>query len=313
MKVLVTGVAGFIGSHLAESLVSRGHTVVGIDSFEDYYPRWIKETNLQPLLRHKRFHMVEDNLVTADLSALLKGVDVVYHLAGQAGVRQSWGQYFETYVQNNIMATHRLLEAALRIGTGRIVYASTSSVYGQSSSLPLKEEQRCRPFSPYGVTKLAAENLCMLYTSNYGLPTVALRYFTVYGARQRPDMGFHRFIRSALAGQPIVVYGDGLQTRDFTHVSDIVEATQAAAEAPPGTICNVGGGSRVTLLEALDTLSEAVGVPVRIEYAPRQNGDVTHTWADLSQAQKYLNYAPKVDLLSGLREEVAWIKALYQG
>ena len=247
-RCLVTGVAGFIGSHLAERLVDAGIDVLGVDCFTDYYPRPIKERNLAELRDHRRFRLVEARLQDLELPPILDGAGQVFHLAAQAGVRSSWGRDFERYTEHNVLATQRLLEAALAARTPRVVYASSSSVYGDAPTLPLREDAVCRPLSPYGVTKLAAEHLALLYERNYGLATVSLRFFTVYGPRQRPDMAFHRFLRAARDGRPLTVFGDGLQTRDFTYIDDIVCAIRAAGlSGRAGSVYNVGGGMRVAL------------------------------------------------------------------
>jgi UDP-glucose 4-epimerase len=308
---LVTGAAGFIGSHLCERLVREGHTVVGVDCFTDYYARAAKERNLAALGGHPRFRLIEDDLTRMDLAPLVQGVDCIFHQGGQPGVRPSWGKDFDVYVDCNIRATQRLLEAA-RTSTRlqRFVAASSSSVYGDTTDLPVKETTLTRPFSPYGVTKLAAEHLASLYHANHGLPTVSLRYFTVYGPRQRPDMGFHRFIRLALEDKPVPVYGDGEQTRDFTFVADAVEANwRAQAPGAVGQVFNIGGGSRVSVNQVLATLEEILGRPVRRESRPPQPGDVRHTWADTSRAAELLGFQPHVALRDGLAQEVAWLRA----
>jgi len=307
---LVTGAAGFIGSHLCERLLELGHRVVGVDAFTDYYPRPVKEGNLAGFRGHPAFRLVEADLGRADLAGLVGEVDFVLHQAGQPGVRPSWGSHFDQYVARNLLATQRLLETVrgsrrLR----RMVFASSSSVYGQARELPLREESLPQPYSPYGVTKLAAEHLCRLYHQNFGVPIVALRYFTVYGPRQRPDMGFHRFIRAALAEQPIPVYGDGEQTRDFTYVADTVEANLLALTGPvAGGLFNIGGGSRVSVNEILRTLEEVMGVAVRREAQPEQPGDVRHTWADTTRARELLGFRPGVSLRTGLERQVAWLR-----
>jgi len=304
MRVLVTGVAGFIGSTLAERLIRDGHDVVGVDAFTDYYARSIKEANLTVLRASPRFRLVEADLADIDLAPLVEGTDVVYHQAAQAGVRASWGQSFEVYTRWNILATQRLLEAVKGSKVRRFVYASSSSVYGQTTDLPMRETSRPMPFSPYGVTKLAAEHLVELYRHNFGVSTVSLRYFTVYGPRQRPDMGFHKFIRALLADKPLVVFGDGKQTRDFTFVDDIVEANMLALADGVEGVYNIGGGSRVTLLDALATLGRVAGRTPRIENIEDQAGDVTHTAADTTSAREKLGYAPKVPLAEGLARQV---------
>lgn len=305
---LVTGAAGFIGSHLSERLLSNGWQVTGIDCFTDTYNRSVKERNLATAKEDPGFAFVEADLVTADLDALLAGVHVVFHLAGQAGVRTSWGAEFDLYTYRNILATQRLLEAATKQSLHRFVYASSSSIYGDTAALPVTEDTLPSPVSPYGVSKLAAEHLCHLYHVNHGVPTVSLRYFTVYGPRQRPDMAFHKFIRAMLRDEAISVYGDGQQTRDFTFVSDTVEATVLAADAPPGGVFNVGGGSRVTLDQAIGILGELVGKPARIERHEKQAGDVRHTWADTARIREAIGFAPQVQLRDGLRLEVEWLQ-----
>jgi len=307
-KALVTGAAGFIGSHLTEQLLEDGWQVVAVDCFTDHYPRATKEQNLAGCRPHPRLRFVEADLVTCDLGSLLAGVDVVFHQAGQAGVRASWGTEFEMYVQNNILATQRLLEALKGRALRRVVYASSSSIYGDAQDLPVREETLPQPISPYGVTKLAAEHLCRLYHTNFGLPTVSLRYFTVYGPRQRPDMAFHRLIRAMLGGGTFPLYGDGEQTRDFTFVADAVAANLLAVEAPPGRVFNIGGGSRVTMNQVIATLEEIVGRPAPVERQAAQAGDVRHTWADTTAAREVLGFAPRVSLREGLAQQVAWLR-----
>ena len=310
MKALVTGVAGFIGSTLAERLVGDGADVVGIDCFTDYYPRPLKERNLASLRRSSRFTLVEADLLDVDLEALLDGVTHVFHLAAQAGVRKSWGRDFNVYVANNIAATQRLLEACAGRSLDRFVYASTSSVYGDEASIPMREDARLQPVSPYGVSKLAAEHLGYLYHVNHGLPFVALRYFTVYGPRQRPDMGFHRFLSAAMDGRPLTRFGDGEQTRDFTYVADAVSATAAAAtRGVPGRVYNVGGGSRVTVNHVFDIIGRLVGHPMTIDQQPPQKGDMRDTYADTTRAASDLGFAPSITLEQGLAEEYAWLRS----
>ena len=309
MKALVTGAAGFIGSHLTESLLRDGYEVVGVDAFVDYYPRAVKEGNLAAARRNDRFRLVEGRLQELDLAPLLAGVDAVFHLAAQAGVRASWGKDFDAYTEHNVLATQRLLEAARAAGVGPIVYASSSSVYGDGVPLPLVEAAACRPVSPYGVTKLAAEHLCGLYAINYGLRTVSLRYFTVYGPRQRPDMAFHKFLKAARDERPITVYGDGEQTRDFTFVADIVAATRAAAaQGRPGYVYNVGGGERLTLNRVLETIEKVTGRRLQIVREPAQKGDMRDTFADTTAAARDLDFRSTVPLAEGLAREWAWIR-----
>jgi nucleoside-diphosphate-sugar epimerase len=312
MNALVTGTAGFIGSTLAERLLADGADVVGIDCFTDYYPRAIKERNLTASLAHSRFRFVESRLQDVDLPALLKDRTHVFHLAAQAGVRKSWGRDFAIYTENNIEATQALLEAACGMTKlERFVYSSSSSVYGDHTPMPMREDALPQPVSPYGVSKLAAEQLCYLYFSNYGVPTVSLRYFTVYGPRQRPDMGFHKFLRATILGEPITLYGDGDQTRDFTFVSDAVSANvAAAARGVPGRVYNIGGGSRVTVNEVLQMIGRIAGRTPLITVDPVQKGDMRHTYADTSLARADLGYTPTVGLEEGLAAEYRWLTGI---
>ena len=311
MKSIVTGVAGFIGSHLAERLIKEGHEVVGIDCFTDYYVRSIKEQNLKGLLKEPGFDFMEANLLETDLSKILIGIDCVFHQAAQAGVRSSWGEEFEIYTSLNVLATQRLLEACKDSKIGRFVYASSSSVYGDSEELPLREKSLLKPVSPYGVTKLAGEHLCYSYWKNYQIPVISLRYFTVYGPRQRPDMAFHKFIKAILNGEEIEIYGDGKQTRDFTFISDAVSGNILAMDSDAkGEVFNIGGGSRVLLNEVLDSIQKIAGRTAKVVYRDVQKGDVRHTLADTSKAKKYLGYNPRVNLKTGLAEQWKWLEEL---
>jgi len=311
MKALVTGVAGFIGSTLAERLLASGAAVTGIDCFTDYYARSIKERNLAGPTAHAGFTFVESAIADADLPALLDGVTHVFHLAAQAGVRRSWGRDFQVYTVNNVDATQRLLEACCGRPIERLVYASSSSVYGDRVDIPMREDALPQPVSPYGVTKLAAEQLCYLYHVNFGVPTVALRYFTVYGPRQRPDMGFHRFIRAGLRGEPITLYGDGEQTRDFTCVADAVTATyHAGIRGVPGAVYNIGGGSRVSINHVLDIIGGLLNRPLTVRREPAQKGDMRDTYADTSRARRDIGFAPSVTLEQGLEAEVRWLSSV---
>ncbi|MBW4573619.1 MAG: NAD-dependent epimerase/dehydratase family protein [Tolypothrix carrinoi HA7290-LM1] len=313
-KVIVTGAAGFIGSQLTETLLKQGDEVIGIDEFNDYYDPTLKRKNVAHLHWFPGFELIEGNIQFLDWQTLLKDVEVVYHQAAQAGVRASWGQGFRAYTERNISATQILLEAAKDAKhLKRLVFASTSSVYGDAETLPTHEKICPAPVSPYGITKLAAERLCGLYQKNFGVPFVALRYFTVYGPRQRPDMAFHKFFKSILQDEAIPIYGDGLQTRDFTFISDAVAANLAAASVPEavGEIFNIGGGSRVVLKEVLDTMEEIVGKPIKRNHIEKAMGDARHTAADVSKAQRILGYQPKVALREGLMQEWEWVKALY--
>ena len=308
MKALVTGVAGFIGSTLAERLVRSGDDVVGIDCFTDYYPRSAKERNLAQLRDAPNFRFVEGRIQDVDLQALLADRTHIFHLAAQAGVRKSWGRDFDVYTSNNIEATQRLLEACVGTAVERVVYASSSSVYGDLVAMPMREDALPQPVSPYGVSKLAAEQLCYLYHVNYGVPTVALRYFTVYGPRQRPDMGFHKFLRATIEGRPISVFGDGEQTRDFTFVDDAVSATAAAAvRGVPGRVYNIGGGSRVSLNAVLAIIGDVVGRQPVLAREADQKGDMRHTYADTTLARTDLGFAPTWDLRRGLAAEYEWL------
>jgi len=308
VKALVTGAAGFIGSHLAERLLDAGATVTGIDSFTDYYPRERKEANLAGLRQRAGFDLLESSLADADLPRLLEGVTHVFHLAAQAGVRKSWGSNFRVYTVNNVESTQILLEACAGRPIERLVYASSSSVYGDDVPLPMREDARPQPVSPYGVTKLSAEQLCHLYYVNHSVPAVALRYFTVYGPRQRPDMGFHRFFTAVMAGQPVPQFGDGRQTRDFTYVADAVTATLAAAtRGKPGGVYNIGGGSRVELLDVFELIRRVTRRPVKAERVEAQRGDMRDTYADTTRARADFGFAPTMTLEHGLRAQFDWM------
>ena len=313
MKCLVTGAAGFVGSHLAERLLREGHEVIGIDCFIPYYPRWIKERNLAGLLPHPRFRFLEGNLLDVDLPVLLgEGVTSIFHQAAQAGVRASWGGEFADYTTLNILSTQRLLEAVKSHPLRKFVYASSSSVYGDVTTLPMREDALPKPLSPYGVSKLSAEHLCYLYWKNFGVPTIALRYFTVYGPRQRPDMAFHRFLRLLLEDRPIPIYGDGQQTRDFTFVDDVVEANLLAGQtALVGAVFNIGGGTTMTLREAIGVCEAVTGRHAKLEIRPVEKGDVRQTLADVSRAKRQLAYQPKVRLAHGLEAEWRWLQEVY--
>jgi UDP-glucose 4-epimerase len=302
----VTGAAGFIGSHLAEHLLTLGHDVVGIDCFTSYYAPHLKRTNIAALLAEPRFRLVDADLTTADLGPLLDGADYVFHLAAQPGVRASWGESFVQYTQHNVLATQCLLEALKGRPLRKLVYASSSSVYG-NARLPMRETARPQPVSPYGVTKLAAEHLCHLYHVSHGLPVISLRYFTVYGPRQRPDMAIHKFIRAIATGESIPLYGDGTQSRDFTYVEDVVRANVRAALAPVvGMVINIGGGARVTLRALLEVLQDVVGRRAHLVHLGGQKGDVGHTAADCRRAKRLLGLVPAVDIVDGLRRQAAW-------
>ena len=308
MRIVVTGAAGFIGSWLSEALLTEGHEVVGIDCLTDYYPPEIKRRNLAVSLQSERFSFLEQNLLEADLQGILQEADVVFHQAAQAGVRASWGGSFKIYSDNNILATQRLLEAAKDAKLEKILYASSSSVYGDARKIPVCEDDPLHPLSPYGVTKLAAESLCYLYHKNFGLPVVSLRYFTVFGPRQRPDMAFHKFIKAILRDEPLPVFGTGQQTRDFTYIEDAVHANLLAMEkGQEGVVYNIGGGARISLNQTIAALEEIAGKKAIRSESAVQKGDVLHTWADTSLAQEELGFKPQFDFREGLRREFEWL------
>jgi UDP-glucose 4-epimerase len=312
VRALVTGCAGFIGSTLSDYLLAAGADVIGVDCFTDYYPRSIKERNLSGALAHTRFQFIESALQDLDLHDRLQSCTHVFHLAAQAGVRKSWGRDFTIYSTNNIEATQLLLEAAKNTPSlQRFVYSSSSSVYGDRVAMPMREDALPEPVSPYGVSKLAAEQLCYLYFANFGVPTVSLRYFTVYGPRQRPDMAFHKFLRATICDEAITLYGDGDQTRDFTFVADAVSANVLAATlGVPGRVYNIGGGSRVSVNDVLDMIGRVVGRRPRVTVDPVQKGDMRHTFADTSRARAELGYAPTVGLEDGLAAEYHWLTGI---
>jgi UDP-glucose 4-epimerase len=303
MKTLVTGCAGFIGSHLADKLLEQGYEVIGIDCFTDYYPRAIKEANISNALKNNNFKLIEENILNMEK---FPDVDYVFHLAAQAGVRASWGKSFELYTRNNIEATQKLLEFYKDREIQKFVYASSSSVYGDAE-LPMKEDSLLKPVSPYGVTKLAGENLCYLYWKNYNVSTVSLRYFTVYGPRQRPDMATHKFVKAIFKAEEITVFGDGTQTRDFTFVDDAVEATMLAANNDVvGEVFNVGGGTRISVNELIEEIEKLIGKKAKTKYIEKQEGDVRNTLADVTKAREILNWNPKIDIYYGLKEYIRW-------
>lgn len=309
MRALVTGAAGFIGSNLARRLCSEGHDVTGVDSFTDYYEVALKKANAANVVGAGA-RLVEADLNEVDLDQLLDGIEVIFHLAGQPGVRASWGAEFAAYTDCNISATQKLLEAVRgKPGIRRFVFASSSSVYGDAERYPTNEKDRPQPVSPYGVTKLAAEHLCTLYAANFGVPTVSLRYFTVYGPGQRPDMAFTRFMRAAISGENIYVFGTGEQVRDFTYVDDVAEANlcAATADARPGSVFNVAGGSHSSVNAVLDTLGELTGRKLSVVRQDPIAGDVTRTGGDTTAIRSVLRWQPKVDLREGLARQLAWV------
>jgi UDP-glucose 4-epimerase len=312
MRAIVTGTAGFIGSHLAEALVQHGWQVVGIDCFTPFYERARKVQNLRQLQSQAAFSLVECDLVDAPWADLLPGVQVVFHQAAQAGTRSSWGAQFADHLHHNLLATQSLLEGCRHVAQPpRIVYASSSSVYGDAETLPTPETTPPRPVSPYGITKLSAEQLGFVYHRSFGVPVTALRYFTVYGPRQRPDMAFHRFLKALSRGETIDVYGDGAQSRDFTFISDIVTANLQAAVAPGavGEALNISGGTQVSLYEVLAMMEEVSHRRFERRQLPAQPGDARHTGADISKASRILGYRPAVGLTEGLTTMWDWSEA----
>ena len=311
MHVLVTGAAGFIGSHTVERLLADGHRVRGVDCFTDNYDPALKRANAALLDGRDGWELVEADLVTADVAALLDDVDAVLHLAGQPGVRDSWAQGFDAYVQRNITATQRLLEASRSTNISRFAAASSSSVYGDAETYPTTEDALPRPVSPYGVTKLAAEHLCTLYASNFGVPTVSLRYFTVYGPRQRTDMALRRLIDLTLAGEPFELYGDGSVRRSFTYVDDVVEANLAAlfGEVPPGTFCNIAEESTASMSEVIDLVGSTLGTPVTLVHRPDAAGDARRTGGSSSRARELLGWSASTLLPDGVEQMVQWCRA----
>ena len=309
MRLVVTGAAGFIGSHLCDRLLEAGHEVVGIDGYVPFYPREMKERNLANAKASRRFTLHETLIERADnLESLLEGASAIYHLAAQAGVRDSWGDDFAGYVEHNVLGTQKLLEAAVNARVPRLIYASSSSVYGDVNELPLRESMALSPVSPYGVTKLAAEHLVHLYGKANDLSVTSLRFFTVYGPRQRPDMAFHRFLKAVRDAQPITLYGDGEQTRDFTFIADLIDVLQGTlVQGKPGLVYHVGGGQRISVLKVLETIASVTGREVRIDRQEGQKGDMRDTLADTARAARDLGFIPKTPLAAGLKAEWEWI------
>jgi UDP-glucose 4-epimerase len=314
----VTGVAGFVGSSLAERLLADGNEVVGIDCFVPYYPRALKELNLEACRRHSAFTFVEADIVdafdtaspagAARAAGILDGTQAVFHQAAQAGVRASWGASFDVYCHNNILGTQKLLEACRGRDGLRVVYASSSSVYGETAKFPMEEDDLPRPLSPYGVSKLAAEHLMRLYSANFGVQTVSLRYFTVYGPRQRPDMAFHRLCRAVLLGEQFRVFGTGEQTRDFTFIDDIVQANiDAANRGVSGGVYNLGGGTRISMNDVIRLIEKVAGRKANIVHEGKEKGDVSHTGASVERARAAWGFQPRVSLEEGLARELEHI------
>lgn len=308
MRCLVTGAAGFVGSSIVDRLLGMGCNVVGVDCFVDYYPKEIKLRNIESALKNPKYKFIEADLNNLDMESLVSEKDWIFHQAAQAGVRASWGSYFSEYCSHNILATQKLLEAAKNTKVKKIVFASSSSVYGDAESYPTNEDMRPKPVSPYGMTKLASEHLMVLYASQFGVPTVSLRYFTVFGPRQRPDMAFNRFISAALQGKELTLYGDGEQSRDFSYISDIVDANiQSAEMGNPGDVFNIGGGTQATVNEVLSHIEKRLGA-LKIKREEKQKGDARHTRADTTRAQQVIKYNPKVSLYDGLDLEIEWLQ-----
>jgi UDP-glucose 4-epimerase len=285
-------------------LLKNGYHVTGIDCFTDYYARYLKEQNISTAFKNDNFIFIEKDLLKIDD---YPDVDYVFHQAAQAGVRASWGQDFDVYIQNNIKLTQKLLEYYKDKKIKKFVYASSSSVYGDIDDLPMHEKSFLRPYSPYGVTKLAAENLCTLYYKNYDLPTVSLRYFTVYGPRQRPDMGINKFVSRVLNDEEILVYGDGTQTRDFTYVDDVVKANILASKSEAkGEVFNVGGGNTISVNDLIWLIEKNTGKKANICYIDKQKGDVNDTWADTSKIKNLLNWSAETDIENGIQRYLEW-------
>ena len=302
-SALVTGGAGFIGSHMVGKLLSLGYEVIGLDCFTDYYSRDIKEKNVESALTNKNYTFIEADILDMET---FPEVDYVFHLAAQAGVRASWGKMFDMYTRNNIQVTQKLLEFYKDTSIKKLVYASSSSVYGDAK-LPMRESSLLKPVSPYGVTKLAGEHLSYLYWRNYTIPTIALRYFTVYGPRQRPDMAIYNFVKAIFNGERLSVFGDGSQSRDFTYIDDVIEGTLLAADSNiVGEVINIGGGSRISINKVLKLIENITKKEAKVRYLERQRGDVRDTWADVSKAEAMLHWRPRVDISNGLKRFVEW-------
>jgi UDP-glucose 4-epimerase len=314
MKILVTGCAGFIGSHLVEELLARGYEVIGVDCFTEYYSRILKEKNLENLRSAKKFKFLEIDLNEAQLNKIIDGCEIIFHQAAQAGVRSSWGDNFAIYEKNNISVTQKLLESSKNQPLKKFIYASSSSVYGSARKFPIREDHPLQPISPYGVTKLAAENLVYLYWKNFGLPVVSLRYFTVYGPRQRPDMAFTRLIKAVLKKELFEVFGSGQQIRDFTFVADAVAANLSLLDVEEdkilGEVFNIGGGHPVSINEVIKIVEKITGIVARVKYRECQKGDVLETRADTSRAQKILGFKPVNTLEAGIQAQVRWLDSV---
>jgi UDP-glucose 4-epimerase len=313
MKYLVTGAAGFIGSHITKALLDRGDEVIGIDCFINHYPRAVKEDRIRPLMDYEKLEFIEDDILTADLPSLIDTVDFIIHEAAQPGVRSGWGDSFEIYSRNNIEATQKLLFAAKDTGIRKFIFASSSSVYGDAEEMPTTENSPTKPLSPYGITKLACEHLCRIYWKYFGVPVIILRHFTVFGPKPRPDMAHTIFTRAILSEEQIQIYGDGKQSRGFTYVSDIVDATIAAASSQiENEVFNIGGDIPATVNEMIRILEDITGEKADLKYVESWRGDARHTYPDTSRAERMLDYHPKVGLKEGLVEVVRSIREFYK-
>ena len=309
---IVTGAAGFIGSHLSEKLLENGFKVIGIDCFTDYYSKEIKKNNMISFQNNKNFKLIENDLMKIDLTSIIKESEFLFHEAGQPGVRASWGEQFDTYVKDNILVTQKILESAKKVKTlEKIVMASSSSIYGEQEGIMIENKTIPSPISPYGVTKLASENLGLTYALNHDLPVTSLRYFTVYGPRQRPDMAFTKFIKANLSGDKISIFGDGNQIRDFTFISDIIDANINCIKSEiQGNVLNIGGGKTYSVLNVLKIIEKITGKKNKLIFSTKQKGDVRKTEANIEKAIKNIDYSPKIDLTKGLTNQINWIKNL---
>ena len=310
MRLLVTGACGFIGTNLCLSLLEDGHLVTGVDSLTNNYPIALKKANMKDLQAFSNFKFINQDLLFGDLDPIIDQMEVIFHLAGHPSVHNSWGTDFQSYTDRNIVLTQRLLNAAMKARTGRFVYSSSSSVYGKASSTPTKESDQKLPVSPYGVTKLAAENLVTLFGSELGLSTISLRYFTVYGPRQRPDMAFSKLINASLCGETFQLHGEGSQIRDFTYVADVVNANKLAATLYPtsGSVFNIGGGAPISMIDAIELIEGITKHKIRFETLKLGPGNPMITRADCSAAENLLGWRPETSLLHGLESQVEWQK-----
>lgn len=312
-KILITGAAGFIGSHFSEKLIKLNYEVLGIDCFYPLYDRKYKEKNLENLSSQRNFKFIEAKIQDLDLKEILKDIEYIFHLAAYPGVRGDWNVIFSQYIEENVIATYKILDAATKMkNLKKFIFASSSSVYGDTDVLPMKETNKICPFSPYGVSKATAEQLCYVFHKNFNVPIVSLRYFTVYGPRQRPDMAFHKFIKAILQDNEVIIYGDGNQTRDFTFIEDVISANFLVLKyGVPGEIYNIGGGTKISVNDVIKLLEEIIGKKAKVKYYPKEKGDVQKTLADITKAKYELNYSPTFKIKEGLKREYEWIKQLF--